>query len=52
MLLATATSILTGPNTLIALLECINLLQSQSQWQCKANIWEVLPILGLTLPYT
>ena len=51
MLLATATSILTGSNTLIALLECIDL-QSQSQRQCKTNIWEMLPILGPTLPYT
>ena len=32
MLLVTAISILTGPNTLIDLLEYITLFQSQSKW--------------------
>ena len=50
MLLVTAISILTEPNTLTVSLE-YNLLQSQSQWQYKANIWEELPILGIRLPY-
>ena len=51
MLLAIAKSILTGSNTLIALLEYINIFQSQSQWRYKTNnIREELPILGLTLP--
>ena len=50
MLLVTAISILTGPNTLTAVLEYIELFQSQSQWRYKANIREELPILGLTLP--
>ena len=49
MLLVTAISILIGSIALIALLENINLFQSQ--WQYKANIWEELPILGHTLPY-
>ena len=51
MLLVTAISILTGPNMLTVLLEYINLFQSQSQWQHKANIREELPILCHTLPY-
>ena len=51
MLLVTAISILTGPNTLTVLLEYINLFQPQSQWQYKVNIREELPILGLTIPY-
>ena len=34
---------------LTVLLEYIN--HCQSQWQYKVNIWEELPILGLTLPY-
>ena len=51
MLLVTAISILTGPNTLIVLLEYINLSQSQSQWHCKANIREELPILALASCY-
>ena len=42
--------ILTVHNTLTDLLEYINLFHSQSQWQYKANIWEMF-ILGLTLPY-
>ena len=50
MLLVTAIFILTGPNTLTALLEYINF-QSQSQCRYRANIREKLPILGLTLPY-
>ena len=52
MLLVTAISNLTGPNTLTVLLEYINLFQSQSQRQYKVNNWEELLILGLTLPYT
>ena len=51
MLLVIAISILTGPNILTVLSECINLFQSQSKWQYKANVWEELPILDLTLPY-
>ena len=51
MLLVTPISVLTGPNMLTVLLENINLFQSQSQWQYKANIWEELLILSLTLPY-
>ena len=50
MLLVTAISILTGSNTLTILL----VYQSFSfsiTWQYKANIWEELLILGLTLPY-
>ena len=37
MLLVTAVAILTGPITLTALLEYINIFQSQSQWWYKAN---------------
>ena len=48
MLLVTTTIILTKPNTLTVLLEYINLFECQLQWQYKANIWEDLPILGLT----
>ena len=51
MLLVTAISILTGSNALTVLLEYINLFSFQSQWQYKANMWEELSILGLTLPY-
>ena len=52
MLLVTPIIILTGPNVLTVLLEYINLFQSQSQWQYKANSSrEELPILGLTLSY-
>ena len=47
ILLVTAISILTGSNTFTVLLEYINLFQSQSPWQYKANIREELPILGL-----
>ena len=50
MLLVTATSILTEPNTLTVLLEHINLFQSQSKWQYKANIWEEQP--PYPWPYT
>ena len=52
MLLVTAISILIGPNTLTVLLEYINLFQSQSQWQYKANIKEEMHILGLKLRYS
>ena len=54
MLLATAIRILTGPNTLTALLEYINLFQFQLQCQYNANIREELPILAslyLSLTY-
>ena len=52
MLLVTAIGILTGPNNYVnCSLGYMNRLQSQSQWQYKANIKEELPILGLTLPY-
>ena len=51
MLLVTAISILTEPDTLTVLLEYINLFQSPLQWQYKANNWMELPILDLTLPY-
>ena len=50
MLLVTVRSILTGPNKLTVLLHYINVFQPKLQWQCKANIWEELPILGITLP--
>ena len=49
MLLVTVIKILTGPDTLTVLLEYINLFQSQSQWQYKANIWEEMLILGLII---
>ena len=52
MLLVTAISIMTGTNTLTVVLEYINDIQSQSQWQYKANIREQILILGLTLPHT
>ena len=53
MLLATAISTLTGPNTLIVLLEYINLLQSDHIDNIyKANTREEMLILGLTLPHT
>ena len=51
MLLITGIGILTGPNTVIVLLEYTNLFQSQSQQQYKANIGEELIILGPTLSY-
>ena len=51
MLVVTSINILTGPNTLTFLLEYINLFESQSQWQYRANIREELPILGLMLSY-
>ena len=36
---------------MLSVLEYISHFQSQAQWQYKANIWEELSILGLTLPY-
>ena len=51
MLLVTAISILTRLNMSTVLLEYINLFQSQSQLQYRANIREELLILGLTLPH-
>ena len=51
MLLVTAIIIQQNLNALTALLEYINLFQSQSQCRYKVNIREELPILGLTLPY-
>ena len=50
MLLVTAIRILTRPNTLNALLEYINLCQSQSQWQCKVKA-KYYGGSGLTVPY-
>ena len=52
MLLVSAIRILTGPNSLVVLLEHINLFKSKSQRQYKANIREEMLILGLTLPHT
>ena len=37
---------------LTVVLGCIELLQSQPQWQYKGNVLEGLPLLGFTLPYT
>ena len=51
MLLVTAISNLTGSIMLTVLFQYINLFQSQSQWQYKANITEELPVLGLALFY-
>ena len=36
---------------MLSVLEYISHFQSQAQWQHEANIWEELPILGLTLLY-
>ena len=49
MHLVTAISILTGPNTLTVLLECINLFNLNQN--SNINTWKELPILGLTLLY-
>ena len=51
MLLVTVRSILTGPNKLTVPLHYINVFQPKLQWQCKANIWEELPIHGITLHF-
>ena len=49
MLLVTAINILTEPNTLTVLLDYINLFNLNHNG--KANIREMLVILGLTLPH-
>ena len=51
ILLETAISILTRPNTLTLPLEYNHLFKSQSQQQYKMSVWKKLPILGLILPY-
>ena len=52
MLLVSTIRIFIGPNSLVVLLEYINLFQSISQWQYKVNNREEILIFGLTLPHT
>ena len=49
MLSVTAINILTGPDMLMALLEYIDIIQPESQWQYKAdiNFWRICLSLAL-----